>query len=276
MAMLLLLLSALTVLFTPAVADDLLSVDFHAASCPQLDRIVRTAVQAALRREIALAAGLLRIFFHDCFPQGCDASVLLKGNATEQTMGPNTTLQPRALQLIDDIRAKVHAACGPTVSCTDVTALATRAAVVASGGPYPVPLGQRDSLAPAPEDDVNALPSPTTASVPELLAAFRGRGIRHVADLVALSGAHTVGTREGHLPLLRGPRRQPFVHAPASPLRACPSTLHPRNLHTPFVHAPGSAQLLPLQNPSPSCYLRAPDPAHRMPPPPPLHDPRVP
>ncbi|NP_001132293.1 Cationic peroxidase SPC4 [Zea mays] len=194
MAMLLLLLSALAVLFPPAVADDLLSVDFHAASCPQLDRIVRTAVQAALRREIALAAGLLRIFFHDCFPQGCDASVLLKGNATEQTMGPNTTLQPRALQLIDDIRAKVHAACGPTVSCADVTALATRAAVVASGGPsYPVPLGQRDSLAPAPEDDVNALPSPTTASVPELLAAFRGRGIRDVADLVALSGAHTVG-----------------------------------------------------------------------------------
>jgi len=38
------------------------------------------------------------------------------GNATEQTMGPNTTLQPRALQLIDDIRAKVHAACGATVS----------------------------------------------------------------------------------------------------------------------------------------------------------------
>jgi hypothetical protein len=47
---------------------------------------------------------------------------------------------------------------------------------------------------------------------------------------------------------------------------------------------PPHAQLLPLQNPSPSYYLRAPDPrqhprpdpVHRMPPPPPLRDPRMP
>ncbi|KAF8660025.1 hypothetical protein HU200_058110 [Digitaria exilis] len=166
-----------------------------AASCPQLEGIVRTEVRAALQREIALAAGLLRIFFHDCFPQGCDASVLLKTSGkTEQTMGPNTTLQPRALQLIEDIRAKVHAACGATVSCTDITALATREAVVASGGPtYAVSLGQLDSLAPASATDVNALPSPFTASVAQLLRAFRGRGLADAADLVALSGAHTIG-----------------------------------------------------------------------------------
>lgn len=179
----------------PLLTDDLgLSPDFHAASCPQLENIVRSAVQAALQREIALAAGLLRIFFHDCFPQGCDASVLLKGSNTEQEMGPNTTLQPRALQLIEDIRAKVHAACGPTVSCADITALATRDAVVASGGPsYDVPQGQLDSFAPASENDVNNLPSPATASISDLMSAFSSRGLRDLADLVALSGAHTVG-----------------------------------------------------------------------------------
>ncbi|KAF8769256.1 hypothetical protein HU200_006765 [Digitaria exilis] len=166
-----------------------------AALCPQLEGIVRTEARAALQREIALAAGLLRIFFHDSFPQGCDASVLLKTSGkTEQTMGPNTTLQPRALQLIEDIRAKVHAACGATVSCADITALATREAVVASGGPtYAVSLGQLDSLAPASASDVNALPSPFTASVAQLLRAFRGRGLADAADLVALSGAHTIG-----------------------------------------------------------------------------------
>jgi peroxidase len=63
--------------------------------------------------------------------QGCDASLLLTGANSEQQLPPNLTLQPRALQLIEDIRAQVHAACGPTVSCADITALATRDAIVA-------------------------------------------------------------------------------------------------------------------------------------------------
>ncbi|KAG0528248.1 hypothetical protein BDA96_06G302000 [Sorghum bicolor] len=66
---------------------------------------------------MGIAAGLIRIFFHDCFPQGCDASVLLSGSDSEQNLGPNETLRPEARKLIDDIRAAVHAACGPTVSC---------------------------------------------------------------------------------------------------------------------------------------------------------------
>jgi hypothetical protein len=49
---------------------------------------------------------------------------------SEQVMGPNARLQPKALQLIEDIRVKVHEACGHTVSCADITVLATRDAVV--------------------------------------------------------------------------------------------------------------------------------------------------
>ncbi|KAG8043996.1 hypothetical protein GUJ93_ZPchr0458g22431 [Zizania palustris] len=100
-----------------------------------------SSVYCALLREGRAPAGhrhrrgLIRIFFHDCFPQGCDASVYLKGPNSEQDMGPNKSLQQRALQLVENIRAKVHAACGPTVSCTDISALATRAAVVLSRGP---------------------------------------------------------------------------------------------------------------------------------------------
>ncbi|KAL6651723.1 hypothetical protein ACP70R_010648 [Stipagrostis hirtigluma subsp. patula] len=177
----------------PATGGEL-SVDFHADSCPQLEAIVSSAVHDALRQNVHLTAGLLRIYFHDCFPQGCDASVLLKGDGSEQSMGPNTTLQPRALQLIEDIRAEVHDACGPTVSCADITALATRDAVVASGGPsYAVHLGHLDSLAPASGEDVGDLPSPTTASVHALLDAFSSRGLNKTGDLVSLSGAHTVG-----------------------------------------------------------------------------------
>ncbi|VAH54910.1 unnamed protein product [Triticum turgidum subsp. durum] len=186
--------ATVAVLLSPALSTPLDGAGFHSATCPQLESIVLSSVQAALQREVALAAGLLRIFFHDCFPQGCDASVYLKGSGTEQAMGPNTTLQPRALQLVEDIRAKVHAACGPTVSCADISALATRDAVVLSGGPnYTVPQGQFDSLAPASQNVVDGLPSPRTASVSVLARAFSAKGLRDLADLVALSGAHTVG-----------------------------------------------------------------------------------
>ncbi|KAL5215354.1 hypothetical protein ABZP36_004506 [Zizania latifolia] len=90
----------------PPLADGL-AYDLYSDSCPQLETIVRSSVQTALQQEIALAAGLLRIFFHDCFPQGCDASLLLTGDDSEQQQPPNQTLQPRALQLIEDIRAKI-------------------------------------------------------------------------------------------------------------------------------------------------------------------------
>uniref|UniRef100_A0ACD5XBP9 Uncharacterized protein n=1 Tax=Avena sativa TaxID=4498 RepID=A0ACD5XBP9_AVESA len=172
----------------------LLSPAVVSQTCKQLESIVTSSVETALRQEIALAAGLLRIYFHDCFPNGCDASVYLKGSGTEQAMGPNLTLQPRALQLVEDIRAKVHAACGATVSCADISALATRAAVVFSGGPtYDVPTGVLDGLAPAPESLVSVLPGPTTSSVSALKKVFGKKGLRDLADLVALSGAHTIG-----------------------------------------------------------------------------------
>ncbi|KQJ85478.2 cationic peroxidase SPC4 [Brachypodium distachyon] len=178
---------------SPAAAAAL-SPHFHADSCPELESIVRTSVEAALEEEIALAAGLLRVFFHDCFPQGCDGSVFLTGRNSEQSLGPNLTLQPRALQLVDAIRAKAHAACGPTVSCADISALATRDAVVFSGGPnYTVPLGNLDSLTPASAKAVMTLPSPITSSVAALFEAFRTRGLVELTDLVALSGVHTVG-----------------------------------------------------------------------------------
>lgn len=65
-------------LLAAAVAADLelvtdtdggLSVDFHAASCPQLEGIVRAAVLAERGQDVQVTAGLLRIFFHDCLPQ---------------------------------------------------------------------------------------------------------------------------------------------------------------------------------------------------------------
>jgi len=100
------------------------------------------------------------------------------------------------LQLIEDIRVKVHAACGATVSCADIIALATRDAVFVAGESevfyfYEMPLGRFDSKAPAPRSTVFDLPQPS-ANANTLIDSFKSRNLEPI-DLVALSGAHTVG-----------------------------------------------------------------------------------
>ncbi|RCV14773.1 hypothetical protein SEVIR_3G005800v4 [Setaria viridis] len=189
----LLLAAAVVCAAAAAEADDLLvELQLQQDPCPQVEDIVRSAVQKAVRRNIQLTAGLLRIFFHDCFPQGCDASVLLAG---ERDVPPNAgSLQPEALKLIEDIRREVHGKCGgPKVSCADILALATRDAVVAAGLPFfPITRGRMDTRTPAP-DVLGNLPSPSD-SVGNLLDMFRRKGLGDDPRvLVALSGGHTVG-----------------------------------------------------------------------------------
>jgi hypothetical protein len=67
-----------TVIAMPTDVDDnhspvsfahALRPDYYAKTCPDVRDLVRTAVVEALENDIAIAAGLLRIFFHDCFPQ---------------------------------------------------------------------------------------------------------------------------------------------------------------------------------------------------------------
>jgi peroxidase len=62
------LISSATVTVNEPIADGL-SWSFYDASCPSVEGTVRWHVTEALRRDIGIAAGLIRIFFHDCFPQ---------------------------------------------------------------------------------------------------------------------------------------------------------------------------------------------------------------
>ncbi|CAL4959305.1 unnamed protein product [Urochloa decumbens] len=159
----------------PPVARGL-SFDFYKRSCPRAEAIVRSFVQDAVRRDVGLAAGLLRLHFHDCFVQGCDASVLLDGSATgpgEKQAPPNLTLRPAAFKAINDIHDRLNKECGkagrPVVSCAD----AARDSVAVSGGPsYRVPLGRRDSPSFATQQDVLAGLPPPTATVPALLGVL--------------------------------------------------------------------------------------------------------
>ncbi|MCO5600045.1 hypothetical protein L7F22_054153 [Adiantum nelumboides] len=179
---------------TLAELVDGLSWSFYEESCPLLQSIVYSTLKPFLDDDITQAAGILRLHFHDCFVQGCDASVLLDGSTSgpsEQSAIPNLTLRPEAFQIIDAIKANVEEVCPNIVSCADIVALATRDSV-AKGPYYPVPLGRRDSLAFANTSITLANLPPPFANVTGLMNVFSSKGL-DLIDLVALSGGHTIG-----------------------------------------------------------------------------------
>ncbi|XP_047063239.1 peroxidase 70-like [Lolium rigidum] len=187
-------LSALLLLCLAASASAQLSPKFYARSCPKLLGTIKGVVTAAVRNEARMGASLLRLHFHDCFVQGCDASVLLSDTATftgEQGAAPNNA-SIRGMGVIDNIKARVEALCPQTVSCADILAVAARDSVVALGGPsWNVPLGRRDSTTASLALANSDLPPPSF-NVSDLISNFAAKGLG-VTDLVALSGAHTIG-----------------------------------------------------------------------------------
>lgn len=176
------------------VAHAQLSSGFYATTCPSLQRIVRTNMIQALSKEARLGASILRLFFHDCFVQGCDASILLDDTATftgEKTAFPNRN-SIRGMEVIDTIKSSVEAACSATVSCSDILALAARDGVFLLGGPlWDVPLGRRDSTTASLSAANSDLPGPNS-DLATLISKFANKGL-DARDMTALSGAHTIG-----------------------------------------------------------------------------------
>ncbi|KAJ4826930.1 Peroxidase 12 [Turnera subulata] len=180
---------------TPPIVNGL-SWTFYQSLCPNLESIIRNQLRIEFQNDIGQAAGLLRLHFHDCFVQGCDGSVLLDGSASgpgEQQAPPNLSLRARAFQIINDLRRRVHNACGRVVSCSDIVAIAARDSVFLSGGPdYDIPLGRRDGLSFATRNATLANLPPPTANTTRLLTDL-GRKNFDATDVVALSGGHTIG-----------------------------------------------------------------------------------
>nr|XP_009610471.1 cationic peroxidase 1-like [Nicotiana tomentosiformis]XP_016461143.1 PREDICTED: cationic peroxidase 1-like [Nicotiana tabacum] len=172
-----------------------LSDDFYEDVCPEALPTINRVVKAAIQKERRMGASLLRLHFHDCFVNGCDASILLDQTATidsEKTARANNN-SARGFEVIDKIKSEVDKACGrPVVSCADILAVAARDSVVALHGPtWEVKLGRRDSTTASRTMANNDIPSPFM-DLPALINNFKNQGLDE-EDLVALSGGHTLG-----------------------------------------------------------------------------------
>ncbi|MCD7452371.1 hypothetical protein HAX54_016299 [Datura stramonium] len=172
-----------------------LSDDFYDDLCPKALLTIKRVVEDAVRKERRMGASLLRLHFHDCFVNGCDASILLDQTASidsEKTSRANNN-SARGFEVIDKIKTEVDKVCGrPVVSCADILAVAARDSVVALHGPsWEVKLGRRDSTTASRTAANNNIPTPLM-DLPALIKNFKKQGLDE-EDLVALSGGHTLG-----------------------------------------------------------------------------------
>ncbi|KAE8125334.1 hypothetical protein FH972_020156 [Carpinus fangiana] len=139
-----------------------LNATFYGDTCPNASTIVRNAVQQALQSDSRIGASLIRLHFHDCFVNGCDASILLDrgGSITqsEKDAAPNTN-STRGFDVVDNIKAALER--------------------------------RRDSLTANQGGANTSIPSPVEG-LSNIASKFSAVGL-DTNDLVALSGAHTFG-----------------------------------------------------------------------------------
>ncbi|OIW04405.1 hypothetical protein TanjilG_32597 [Lupinus angustifolius] len=172
-----------------------LSENFYSNKCPKVFNAVKSVVHSAIAKEPRIGASLLRLHFHDCFVNGCDGSILLDDTSSfrgEKTAPPNNN-SVRGFEVIDAIKSKVEETCPGVVSCADIVAIAARDSIAILGGPYwNVKVGRRDSKTASFSDASSGVIPPPFSTLSNLISRFQAQGLS-VKDMVALSGAHTIG-----------------------------------------------------------------------------------
>ncbi|XP_009798476.1 peroxidase 17 [Nicotiana tabacum] len=177
-----------------AMAAPTLRPGFYTETCPQAEFIVKDVMKKAMKREPRSLASVMRLQFHDCFVNGCDASLLLDDtpNMLGEKMALSNINSLRSYEVVDEVKEALERACPGVVSCADLLIMAARDAVVLTGGPnWEVKLGRLDSLTASQEDSNQIMPSPRSNAT-YLIDLFNRYNLS-IKDLVALSGSHSIG-----------------------------------------------------------------------------------
>jgi peroxidase len=177
-----------------AAIGEALSSDYYQITCPDVRQIVCDAVETKIKETAVAIPATIRLFFHDAFITGADASTLisLPTEDAEKDSSDDQSLAGDGFDTVIQAKKAVEEACPGVVSCADILALATSCAIQLGGGPsYSVELGRYDGLVSKASLVDGNLPSPDF-DLDQLINIFAKHDLTLV-DLVALSGAHTVG-----------------------------------------------------------------------------------
>ncbi|KAK1678479.1 hypothetical protein QYE76_039329 [Lolium multiflorum] len=180
-----------------AAAAPRLRVGYYQKKCPAAEYIVKGVVGKALQQNPGLGAGIIRMAFHDCFVQGCDASVLLDptaANPRPEKLGAPNFPSLRGFEVIDDAKAALERFCPGVVSCADVIAFAARDSAYFLSNyriNYKIPSGRFDGSISLESDTLAFLPPPFF-NHSQLVDSFKAKNMNE-DDLVVLSGAHSIG-----------------------------------------------------------------------------------
>ncbi|CAN1183017.1 Peroxidase 17 [Linum perenne] len=192
---LLLLITSFSSSTSAAATTTSLRRGYYSTTCRQAESIVRhIMIDSLFSSDPRSLASVMRFQFHDCFVNGCDASMLL--DDTETMLGEKLSLSNidslRSYEVVDQIKSELEKSCPGVVSCADIIIMASRDAVALTGGPYwEVKLGRLDSLTASQADADAIMPSPR-ANATMLIDLFAKFNLS-VKDMVALSGSHSIG-----------------------------------------------------------------------------------
>ncbi|CAA6672509.1 unnamed protein product [Spirodela intermedia] len=199
------LLGVVVVVVGAAMAEGKLAVDYYAASCPRAAEIVSETVVSKQIASPTTAAGTLRVFFHDCFLDGCDGSVLVSSTAfhrAERDADINLSLPGDAFDLVVRAKTAVELACpasspAPTSSPSPPATSSPCSAAPSSRPPRPqgqprLPCRPR-RRAPPPRQR-HRLPAHRAIRAARLLGAGARRAVRRAHRRVcALQGVRSTG-----------------------------------------------------------------------------------
>lgn len=162
-----------------------------------------TATYSLIKEEVrklltkSKAAGVLRLVFHDAGTFEMDEnSGGMNGSILYELDRPENSGLKKSIKILNKAKTEVDAV--QPVSWADVIAVAGAEAVLVCGGPtIPVLIGRLDSMKPDPE---GKLPE-ESLDASGLKQCFQRKGIT-TQELVALSGAHTLGSKGFGNPLV--------------------------------------------------------------------------
>ncbi|KAK9742221.1 hypothetical protein RND81_03G156900 [Saponaria officinalis] len=167
------------------------SKDFY-VKAEELETYKNQTIRDEVRKVLSKgkAAGVLRLVFHDAGTfESNDNTGGMNGSISYELERPENNGLKKSLKILE--KAKNQLDVRESVSWADLIAVAGAEAVSICGGPViPVRLGRLDSLTPDPE---GRLPE-ESLDAPRLKQCFKRIGFS-TQELVALSGAHTIGSK---------------------------------------------------------------------------------